>query len=67
MPIGETIVTFTASGNIPFIGLLLTPSDSGMDSMSEAAFTSFGEILSSPEAFLMSRDFSKNTTWDGFV
>ena len=35
------------------------------DSISEAAFTSFGGILSSPEAFLMSGDFSINATWDG--
>ena len=35
--------------------------------MSEVVCHSFGGILSSPEAFLMSRDFSKNATWDGFV
>ena len=33
----------------------------------EAAFTSFGEILSNPETFFMSRDFSKNAIWDEFV
>ena len=52
------------SGNIPFRRLLLTVYDSGMESISEAAFTSFGGISSSPEAFLMSRNFSKNATWD---
>ena len=38
-----------------------------MASILEPAFTSFGGILFSPEAFLMSQDFSKNAIWDGFV
>ena len=67
MSIGETIATFAPSGNIPFTRLLLIACDSQTSSISEAAFTSLGGILSSPEDFLMSRDFSKNAAWDGFV
>ena len=67
MSIGEKIATFAASGNVPFIKLILTACDSGTDSISETAFTSFGGTLCSPEALLMSRDFSKNATWYGFV
>ena len=58
LSIGETIATFAASGNIPFIRLLLIACDSGTESVSEAAFTSVDGIVSSSEAFLMSRDFS---------
>ena len=64
LSIRKTIDTFAASGNIPFIRPLAC--DSETDSISETAFTSFGGILSSSEAFLMSRDFSKNATWNGF-
>ena len=46
---------------------MLRACDSGTDIILEAAFTSFDGVLSSPEAFLMSRGFSKNATWDGFV
>ena len=67
LSIGETVATFAGSGNITFIRLLLTACDIGTKSVSEEAFTSFGGILSSQEVFLMSRDFSKNATWDGFA
>ena len=67
MSTGETIATFAASGNISFISLLLIVCDSATESISEEAFPSFGIILSSLEVFLMSRDFCKNATWDGFV
>ena len=49
----ETIATFAASGNIPFIRLLLIACDSGTEIISGAVFTSFGGILPIQEEFLM--------------